>query len=309
MTTPLATLRFLSDAHARGEAAALIALTGIDGSAARGLGTLMAVSAGGAWCGSLSGGCVETALVAEAQRVMASGRAEQLRIGAGSPLIDIRLPCGSGLDLLFLPAPDPAVIARALDLLAARQPVALWLGHHGALSVQPATDTQQTGGAADHFLLRIDPPLRLVILGHGEEVCALAALASGWGAEVCVLSPDQRIIAAVQPFGQAVLLKTPGRNPALLSDRWTAVVALFHDHDWETALLAQAAEQPAVFIGAMGSRRTQENRMAALADAGVSEAARRRIIGPIGLIPATRDPQSLALSVLAEVVAAYNSRA
>ena len=81
---------------------------------------------------------------------------------------------------------------------------------------------------------------------------------------------------------------------------------LFHDHEWETALLAQALGQPALFIGAMGSAATHARRLEALAAAGVGAAAASRVTGPIGLIPAARDPQTLALSVLAQVVAAYN---
>ena len=83
---------------------------------------------------------------------------------------------------------------------------------------------------------------------------------------------------------------------------------LFHDHDWETALLRQALAQEALFIGAMGSARTHANRLAALEAAGVPAEQAARVCGPIGLIPAARDPQTLALSVLSEVVAKWQSR-
>jgi xanthine dehydrogenase accessory factor len=105
-----------------------------------------------------------------------------------------------------------------------------------------------------------------------------------------------------------VLLKTPAAHPALVLDRWSALVMLFHDHDWETALLEQGLAQEALYIGAMGSRRTHSSRLAALADAGVPSEQAARIRGPIGLIPAARDPETLALSVLAEIVAAWQAR-
>lgn len=308
MATARAVLEFLDKAHGRGERTCLIVLAGIDGGAARGLGTLMGVTQGGEWLGSLSGGCVEAALVGEAQRAIAAGRGELLRIGKGSPLIDIRLPCGSGIDLLLLPDPAPSAVTTALGLLAARHSAALELGTRQAISARDATPGERSGWRqGERFVLRIDPQLRLLIAGHGEEVPTLAELARAWGAEVLVLTPDERTAAACGP--DSVYLAMHGPHPALVLDEWSALVLLFHDHDWEMPLLVQALAQPALLIGAMGSKATQARRLAALADAGVTARDAARVTGPIGLIPATRDPQSLALSILAQVVAAYTDRA
>ena len=305
MASPHAVLEFLRNAALRGEATALIALIGVEGGAARGIGTLMGVTASGSWIGSLSGGCVETALVGEAQRIIAAGRAERLRLGAGSPLIDIRLPCGSGIDLLLIPDPDPSVIAAACTMLEARQTVSLALHENRAVTILDARTAESSADPAGSFILTLVPRLRLVIAGHGEEVPALAALARTWGAQVLVLTPDDRTAAA--SGGEAIVLKTPAEHPALVLDRHSALVMLFHDHDWETRLLAQALQQEALFIGAMGSRRTHQRRLEALTEAGGKDTDAARIAGPIGLIPAARDPQTLALSVLAQVVAAYNA--
>ncbi len=307
MTSPQNVLQFLQRAASRAERSVLIALTGIEGSAARGIGTLMAVTESGARCGSFSGGCVEDALVGEAQRVLTSGKAELLRIGTGSPLIDIRLPCGSGMDLLFLPDPNASsAITHACQALERRKPMALMLGRDGSVSVSADHDAMAPGWQGDRFTALIKPRLRLFIAGHGEEVPALAALVAAWGAEVVVLSPDERIVRSCEPHGNTVLLKAPGPNAALTLDKWSALIVLFHDHDWETALLAQVLEQDALLIGAMGSRATHARRLETLAAAGIASGAATRIIGPIGLIPAARDPQTLALSVLAQVVEAYS---
>jgi xanthine dehydrogenase accessory factor len=80
---------------------------------------------------------------------------------------------------------------------------------------------------------------------------------------------------------------------------------LFHDHDWEPDLLARALDTPALWIGAMGSERTQAARRAALAARGVDAKSIARVRGPVGLIPASRDPSTLALSAFAEIVGAY----
>src|SRR5215210_1523603 len=123
MTDAGSVFRFILDASARGERTALVTITGVTGSSSRAPGTQMAVSETGAIHGSLSGGCVEAAVVGEAQRVIGTGAREHIRLGPGSPYIDIQLPCGGGLDLLILPDPPAEVIARAVRFLEGRIPV------------------------------------------------------------------------------------------------------------------------------------------------------------------------------------------
>ena len=301
-------LRFIDAAHRRGERTALIAIARVTGSSSRDPGSLMAVSESGAWCGSLSGGCVEAAVVGEAQRAIDQRRPELLRLGAGSPLIDIRLPCGGGLDLLIVPDPDATAVAHALYLLDQRQTIALVTGLDGAFmaaSAEPATRAEWDGAV---LTLRIDPGLRIVAIGQGEEVVALSRQGLAYGADVMALTPDPDATDLVTQLGAvAHRLLTPAPSPLLRTDDTTAVVFLFHDHDWEQALLKQVLDQPALVIGAMGSRRTHALRLEALRAAGVPEPQLARIEGPIGLIPMTRDPDTLALSVLAQVAGAYQS--
>src|SRR5690349_14277087 len=104
--TPLEILRFMAEAGRRGQHAALVTITGLTGSSSRPVGTLMGVAEDGRFAGSFSGGCIEAAVVAEAMEAIRDGRPRQVRYGAGSPYIDIRLPCGGGVDLLFLPMCD-----------------------------------------------------------------------------------------------------------------------------------------------------------------------------------------------------------
>jgi xanthine dehydrogenase accessory factor len=80
---------------------------------------------------------------------------------------------------------------------------------------------------------------------------------------------------------------------------------LFHDHDWEIELLAQALTLRTFFIGAMGSRETHERRLAELRQNGVPDELSRRIVAPVGMIRSARDPDTLALSILSQVVDAH----
>ncbi|MEG6508882.1 XdhC family protein [Methyloligella sp. 2.7D] len=299
-------LRFLLDAAERGERTALVTITDVIGSSPRAVGSHMGVSETGAYVGSVSGGCIEAAVVTEARRVIESGRAEEIRFGAGSRFIDIRLPCGGGIDLAFTPHPPRALLAETLRLHQQRTSLVWALGRDGAMALRTGSDAG-TGWLGGKFQVRHLPALRLCIFGRDAEALSLMRLAAGLDVEICLASPDEDLVAlAAEMGGKGHHLQMPDSDIGFSIDRQTAVVMLFHDHDWELGLLPQILRQPALFVGAMGSRKTHANRLEALRLRGVAEDALNRVTGPIGLIPSARDPQSLALSVMAQLVDCYN---
>jgi xanthine dehydrogenase accessory factor len=275
----------------------LITLTGIEGGSSRGIGAQMAVLADGRSAGSFSGGCVEAAVIAEAQDVLARGHGRTVRYGIGSPYLDIRLPCGGGIDLLFTPRPDPAVLREALARLDRRKAAVLRLSE-GAAAL---SDTPGAQG----FQRAYAPPLRLVALGHGEDLTALVRLARAFGIRVEAYAPASDRIAAIEPGVTPLASRTA--LPELVGDPWTAFVFLFHDHDWEEQLLPHALAQDGFYHGAVGSARTHHARLAGLHTIGVPQASLDMLRGGIGLIPATRDPATLALSILGELVQDYQA--
>ena len=246
---------------------ALATVVGVDGSWSRRRGAQLAVLPDGTCIGSLADGCLERAIAEEAAK---GGAPRVLRYGAGSPFIDIRLPCGSGVDVALDPAPDAAMLSHVVAELDARRPAELNLGHG--------------------HLRRYLPALRLVAAGSGPEVAALEALATAQGI-ACT---------ALRPLGEPDGTLSLGRAPDLPLDPWNAVAVLFHDHEWERAILPWALNSAAFLIGAQGGRAAREARGAWLASDQLA-----RLQSPIGLIPAARTPGVLALSVLAEVVAGY----
>jgi xanthine dehydrogenase accessory factor len=303
MKGALGLFRFLADAAEQGERTALVTITDVIGGSSRAPGTQMAVSQSGRIYGSLSGGCVETAVAGEAQRIIETGQGELIRFGAGSRFLDIRLPCGGGMDLLFTPDVPADLASEVQRRLAVREPVELRLGTNGSAGLgDSAGDTGVSSWCDETFIVRHDPELRVVIVGHGAEPVALARLAATFGAEVEVLSPDRNVLAQVATPGvMTVHLAGSTRARMISTDRHTAVVMLFHDHHWEQDFLAQVLDQDAFYIGAMGSRAAHQRRVEGLARRGVSPAALARIIGPVGLIPTARDPDTLALSILSQI--------
>ena len=153
----------------------------------------------------------------------------------------------------------------------------------------------------DDFNWEYAPKLRLRIAGRGAAVAALTSQALQSGFEVHLQSPeaDMHNDLNVTKFDH---LANPSAPPAQKDDAWSAVILMFHDHDWEVALLTQALNSGAFYIGAMGSERTHNLRREDLEQAGVNSDDIARIKGPIGLIPSMRDANLLALSTLAEIV-------
>lgn len=284
---PADILRFALARISEGVPTALVTLIGIEGSSSRGIGAQMAVAADGRHIGSFSGGCIEAAVVAEAIACLDAGTPRKVRYGTASPYIDIRLPCGGGIDLLFTPHPDAQALADALAALDWREPASLVL-------------------PGDPFVLRLVPALRILALGQGEELSAFALLARSFGAQVCALTPDKTVRAQLADQGiETVELVTRTHLPPVQADDWTAAIFLFHDRDWEEYLLPAALALPGFYIGAIGSPRTQATRREMLRAAQVDQTLQARLQASVGLIPATRDPATLALSALAQIVQLY----
>jgi xanthine dehydrogenase accessory factor len=286
------------------EGASLCTLVSIDGPFSRALGAQFAATPSGARAGDMTGGCLDRALAEECAKARDDGKRRVVRYGQGSPYIDIRLPCGGGLDILIDPAPDRTICAEAVDALGAREPVALALpmsDNAGALHRLPTEAGMRSQPIADGQLFRrvYRPALRLQVFGGGPEATALARLASAYGVAAHSHTP-----ASEEGGGSLYLGRAPGEVPV---DPWTAIILLFHDHDWELPILDWALGTNAFFIGALGSQRTADTRRDGLRAMRRSEEDLAKIHGPIGLFGPARDADTLALSVLAELVSRYNA--
>ncbi|WP_420139640.1 XdhC family protein [Sphingomonas sp.] len=299
MKGALSIFRFLRAAADQGRRVVLVTLTDVIGRGARAPGAHMGVCEDGTFIGALSSGCVEAAIVAEALAVLEERQSRQVRFGLGSPYLDIRLPCGGGIDLLFTPDPPADQLARLIDLLEARRCASLQLDLGGLA----AGASDMVGWSDGIFHVRHHPDPRLVIIGQGREAVSLTQLAWAYTPDVAVFSPDRSVLEDVGAAGSPLL--TPSAAPTLGADAYTAIVFLFHDHDWEGDLLCQALATPSFYIGAMGSAATRQGRAEALLARGCSAQAIARVRAPIGLIPAARDPDTLAVSILAQIVQAY----
>lgn len=285
-------LDFAIERMRAGERAAIVTLAEIDGSSPRPLGAQMAVAESGAWVGYLSGGCIERAVAEEAVDAIQSGRNRRVRYGRGSRYIDISLPCGSAIELVF----DVDVPLARLEAIDGQ------LRHRQAAVMDvPIAGPEIEGSTGPAAFLRRTylPRRRLVIFGLGPVAVQLTRVAAASGLEVVLHTPDDATAAAAGTHArgnaEAALRGIDGRS---------AIVFAFHDHDREERLLPAALASEAFYIGAMGSRGTQAKRLDTLRYKGFDEAQLGRIHGPAGLLDHARSASDLAVSIVAEVIAA-----
>jgi xanthine dehydrogenase accessory factor len=251
--------------------------------------------------GSLSSGCIESDLWLHAKEVRASETPKVVTYGVGSPFFDIKLPCGGALEILLLPQPCDEALDLIRGVLSDRIEKTIAISKStGHIS---AAICEEKAWDADKFRLNLIPPLRFCVFGKGPEALNFTQLAMALRYEGKLLSPDPETINTLpKSEWESILLRHQACPPNLSLDRHTAVVLFFHDHEWEVPILKVILESDAFYIGAQGSKRASESRELELGQMGVSASQRARIVGPIGLIPSTRDPQTLAVSVLAEIL-------
>ncbi|NOX72173.1 MAG: XdhC family protein [Alphaproteobacteria bacterium] len=279
----------------------LAVISGVDGPSYRPVGAMMAILADGTRVGSLSSGCIESDLVLQAEKARATGKPLTVLYGQGSPFMDIKLPCGGGLEILLLPNPDRAVLAELVEHRAKRRPCTAVIDTgSGAMAVAPSGETGRVGTILQ---VRLRPEVNFFIFGKGPEASTFAALVQSAGYDNLLLSPDDETLSSAQSGGSPTVKMKSARFPASnRPDRWSAVVLFFHDHEWEPPILKAALGTAAFYIGAQGSQRARDNRLDELANLGVTPDQIARLKGPIGLVPSARDARTLAVSVLAEIL-------
>jgi xanthine dehydrogenase accessory factor len=280
----------------------LAVIINVEGPSYRPVGAVMAIFEDGSSTGSLSSGCVEADIKLNAQYCLKSGSPSVVKYGRGSPYLDIVLACGGGLEILLIPSPCREVIGKILKVVVSdRQACAFEINTDTGkivLSSQGAI-----GLIGSTFRTVVVPELRFLVFGQGPEAVTFAALSQATGFGTTLLSPDPATLQSTRGLSCETFELTRSRVPNSISvDSRTAIVLFFHDHDWELGILADTLATSAFYIGAQGSLRARDNRLAALSEQGFGEVDLARLHGPIGLINSAKDPRTLAISVLAEIV-------
>ncbi|MFE1984963.1 XdhC family protein [Streptomyces mirabilis] len=190
---------------------------------------------------------------------------------------------------------DVAVTADARGELAQGATIRRHYGPHG----------ERREDAVTVFLHSFAPPPRMLVFGAIDYAAAVARIGDFLGYRVTVC--DARPVFATAkrfPAGVEVVVDWPHRYlRGTATDARTVICVLTHDPKFDVPLLEEALRRPAAYIGAMGSRRTHDDRRKRLIDAGLSEGELSRLRSPVGLDLGARTPEEVAVSVAAEIVA------
>ncbi len=172
------------------------------------------------------------------------------------------------------------------------------------------------GQANEHdvavFVESFAPPPQLLVFGAVDFTGALARVGKVLGYRVTVC--DAREVFATKarfPFADEVIVDWPHRLLEQVGDRLgprDAVCVLTHDPKFDVPAVLAALRTDVGYLGAMGSRRTTDDRNRRLRDEGVSDADLARVMAPIGLDLGARTPEETAVSILAEIIASRTGR-
>lgn len=305
------------DWHRTGRKAALATVVETWGSAPRQPGSQLAISGEGQIMGSVSGGCVEGAVVTEALEAMEDGQPRLLTFGVSDETaFAVGLACGGTIRVLVEPvgkAMPPAMLADLVAARTAKHPVAyavdleswsralLRPGQDGAADLRLRSD--KAGVEEDgRFIAPHNPPLRLIVVGAVHIAQPLVAMARACGYAPTLIDPRDTFGAAERFPGETVLDDWPDEALARLApDARTAIVTLTHDPKLDDPAIRLAIRSPAFYLGCLGSKKTHAKRVERLLAAGFSDAEIARIHAPVGLDIGAKTPAEIAVSVLAQI--------
>jgi xanthine dehydrogenase accessory factor len=306
--------------HREGKGAVLATVIETWGSAPRQPGSQLAISGEGEIMGSVSGGCVEGAVVSEALEALKDRGSRVLTFGiSDETAFSVGLACGGTIRVLVEPigsgaqALPEAILQDIVDARSARQAV--------ALGVDPATWSREvlrpgqdrmvdarfrsdrSGMEEDgRFIAIHNPPLRLIVVGAVHIAQALVQMARLCGYDPVLIDPRSAFGSATRFPCERIVEDWPDEAlDALRPDARTAIVTLTHDSKLDDPAIQAALRSDCFYLGCLGSTRTHAKRVERLLGAGFSDADIARIHAPVGLDIGAKSPAEIALSVMAQV--------
>jgi xanthine dehydrogenase accessory factor len=320
----------------RGERIAMATVISVRRSAPRPPGSKMAVNEVGEIAGSVSGGCVEGAVVDVAQRVLDGQPPRLLSFGiADADAWDVGLPCGGEIDV-WVQMYEPGGLERIARADGRATEVTVLEGPNAGTKMLVEPDGRRSGslGAPELdddaariaeeliwteeserrdalFFDVVAPPPRLILFGAVDVAAAVCRLARAAGWRPYVVDPRAAFATRTRfPEAEDVIAAWPREAFDKLGgiDAATSIAVLTHDPKLDDAALTIALRSPARFVGAMGSRRAHAARRERLLEAGFAEDELSRLAAPLGLDLGAINREETALSILAEIVAARHGR-
>jgi len=299
------------------------------GSAPRDPGAALAVAASGEVVGSVTGGCVEPAVIREATEVLNGSPGRICRYGlTDDDGFDVGLSCGGTIAVAVYPL-DPELVQPLGAAVKNDSPVAVTVrlaeqrfGEQRLVSGEGAANGDPIEAAArslleigesgvvetaDGELVFVEsyaPRPDLYLFGASDHVAAVVTVGKFLGYRVTVCDPRTAFMTRERfPDADALVIEWPDRflDTAPVDVR-TAICMLTHDLKFDVPALKRALASSAGYIGAIGSEKTRTERDARLRDEGVGEADLARLHAPIGIQIGARTPEEVAVTIAAQLI-------
>lgn len=311
----LLVLRSAHDWLLAGERVLLATVARTWGSSPRPVGSMMALRGDGRVVGSVSGGCIEDDLIhryttAYRGEGMPSSPPQVVRYGVSADEAHrFGLPCGGTLELILEFDPALASLGQLLQLLEDGNLVRRALNLQSG-QVQLTTSVEPEPFQFDGKMMGnpLGPGYRLLLIGAGVLAEYLATMALFNGFKVAVCDPRPEYMDGWNVAGVEKIVGMPDDVVrAFTPDLRSCIVGLSHDPKLDDLALLEALRSPAFYIGVIGSRRNNQLRRERLIEHfGETEASLQRLHGPIGIYIGSKTPAEIAVSVMAEILAAKN---
>ena len=268
--------------------------------------------------GSVSGGCVEGAVIEAAQAAQASGKGTRLDFGITDETAwNVGLSCGGSIAILVCPVGDQGIDTETLSRAAAQSRACetVCFGINASTGkIDPSfpipTDIKESHIYNDtHFIFVQPPAARLIVVGGVHIAQHLVPMARRIGLDVTLIDPRTAFANEARFIDCNIIADWPETALKTLAlDARTAMVTLTHDPKIDDDALLPALASDLFYIAALGSRRTHEKRVERLSAAGCDAKNIARIHAPAGLDIGSRNPADIAISILAELIATRNGK-
>jgi len=290
-----------------GEEIALATVVETWGSSPRPLGSKMVVTRSGKMAGSVSNGCIEGAVFEEAQKVLKSGKPKLAAFGVADDVaFEVGLACGGHIEVFVQPL--ATVHRRLIEMLERNEAATLrtnLVTGEADLTAGSQAGSELARREGDVFVEPLRRPAHLVIVGAIHIAIPLHRLAKLMGYRVTVVDARSKFATKERfPEADELIVSWPDEALSKLTlDRSTYVVILTHDPKFDLPALRSVLGKEVGYIGAIGSRKTNQNRFDALRAEGFSDEQLSRVHGPVGLDLGGRGAEETALGILAEITA------
>lgn len=271
---------------------------------------MLAVRGDGLVVGSVSGGCIEDDIIDRTRREGIGYRSpDVIRYGVSAEEAHrFGLPCGGTIELVAEPVSAASGLRELLQAVEGGKLV--------TRTLDMATGIATLGPAAAADGLTFDgkslstihgPRYRMLVIGAGQLSKYLCEIAVGLGFDVTVCDPREEYTETWGVPGITMVRTMPDDTVVEMNlDERSAVVALTHDPKLDDLALMEALRTRAFYVGALGSRRNNQARRERLKEFDLTSQQLARMHGPAGIYIGSRTPPEIAISILAEVVAARN---